>query len=706
MKKILLLASTFVAGMALNAQAQYPLVSIAQLQNPVGMQADTCAEGFDPQYTGDTVRIQGVVMVKGGLAQVVNGREVWVRDIAGGGPFSTIDVYFPNSPASPSQPVDILNLVAGDTVEFTGTLAEYQGETEFIPLKTGVNLIGPKDALGEPAPRLLTIGDLNDANRINKLSKGEQWEGEFVEFQNVTVTAVTPFSNGTRVSFDVVDANGNKINVSDRFAAARLSNGFVAPVVGDVYTSLKGLILHSKNGCSGTSGRGYELDPFDLAHYQKGAAAPSIGSITRNPITPTSTQTVTVQATVTDEGSVSAVKLFYAVGASTTTYTSVDMSNGGTGSVYSATIPAQAEGAFVKYYIRAIDNDNNSNNVPNVPTGNPMFYIVRDAGLTIRDVQYTPYQDGNSGYVGIDVTVTGVVTASVETSNLGYAFVQQEGAQSWAGIWVSGSAMANKVVGDKVTVTGVVQENFGITRIASTTADKIGTSTVEPLTLSPNVFTAYSFADNEQYEGMLVKIANPVAGKGLFVVDTNADAPSNFGEYRVGLDKYDPATGMRVLVGRQTSSTYSSLAVSYVNNLKWATTDGTMNVTPTVVSVGDSVMSITGIAYYGFSNMKLLPRNNADFEGYTVTSAKKSLAKSDFVSLYPVPAANVLNVSLTKSGAYTLSISDLAGRQVMSQVVEGNTQVNTSAINSGLYFVTMTDAKGQKYSAGRLAIVK
>jgi len=116
---------------------------------------------------------------------------------------------------------------------------------------------------------------LNDNTRTNKYESGEEWEGSYVSFKNVTVVAVSIFS-GNRVSFDVSDQNGNLINVSDRFVVQKLDTRplvnpsspqtegeFSAPIVGTKYESLSGIVLHSANGCSGNpSGRGYELNPF------------------------------------------------------------------------------------------------------------------------------------------------------------------------------------------------------------------------------------------------------------------------------------------------------------------------------------------------------------------------------------------------------------------------------------------------------------
>ena len=98
----------------------------------------------------------------------------------------------------------------------------------------------------------ITVGDLNDAQFVNNVTTGEQYEGSFVTLTDVTVTQVIPFS-GNRVSFNIVDGNGNAMNVSDRFLAQKLSSwttvnpnspqtqgSFVPPVPGTFYNSISG----------------------------------------------------------------------------------------------------------------------------------------------------------------------------------------------------------------------------------------------------------------------------------------------------------------------------------------------------------------------------------------------------------------------------------------------------------------------------------
>ena len=87
---------------------------------------------------------------------------------------------------------------------------------------------------------------------------------------------------------------------------------FVAPIPGTKYESLRGIILHSENGCSGGTGRGYELNPFDKSHYKVGDTPPSITEVKRTPLVPTSSDNLTISAKIIDfNGSVVSQKLYY-----------------------------------------------------------------------------------------------------------------------------------------------------------------------------------------------------------------------------------------------------------------------------------------------------------------------------------------------------------------------------------------------------------
>jgi predicted extracellular nuclease len=701
-KKLLSLAFFLIVAIA--ALAQKPLKTIQEVQF---VSQQNLAAGNDASSFGltDTIRIRGVVVMDAGLSTIVGGKQVWIQT-NDGTPFSGIDVYQPFPSAGGDGGTGILTLVEGDSVEIVGHVEEFNGETEFVPNNT--NPATPIQLLGSGITvksKVVNVSDLNDINRNNILTTGEQWEGMYVEIKNVTVSSVDYFSNGARVSFNVIDAAGNKMNVSDRFKNFRLpatGGTFVPPVVGDFALSIKGVLLHSKNN------RGYELHPIKPADVIWGASAPAISAISRNVNVPNNNDVVTISANITDLDGVASAKLYYAVGATNQSYISVNMT--ANGSSYTAQIPAQADGSLVKFFIEATDNATPAltSRIPNVPAEDPRFYVVRNNGLTIYDLQYTPFRSGNSGFVEQTVTVTGVVTSSKD--DLGYVHIQQENQPTYAGITVAnGTGIADVVTGDKVIVTGIVKEYFGLTRIENTTSIlKVGTATIAPTSVNIDSFRVASSTATEPYESMLVKFSNSAGA--IYINNTNADAPSNFAEYRVARDTLDPGAGCRVLAGRQTNSVFSSKNVSYVMDSIWTPNTGLPII---IVKKGDNMASLTGIMTYGFNNFKLLPRNNVDFEAYqSINSIGSSFVNKGKALVYPNPTSSVMNLDYimpVNTADLTLKIYDIFGRTINAVSLDGTTgtaNVNVSEYAQGTYIYSISSASAGVLNNGRFVVTK
>ncbi len=687
--------------MGITSFAQYPLVTIQDIQTVTPANLAACIEASP--LVGDTVRVSGVLVQKPDSAALTdnNSFQFWIRN--GYGEFSGLDIiafFDPNL-------IGVTNLEKGDSVIVTGVVVEFgPGESEIIPLdNVPVTIIGAGAAI---QPTVVPVGDLNDNTQVCKLPTGERWEGQYIEIQNVTVTSVSFFSGNTRVSFTVQDGAGNKINIADKYIAQRLPNGnpagnFVAPNVGDTYGYIRGVISHSPNGCMGGTGRGYELSPTQISDLLSNSAAPSIVSVTRNRVTPTSSQTVTISAVIVDASNfVASASMKYAVGVGNTLYNTVAMTlTGGTNTngTWTADIPAQADGAFVKYYVCATDDSSNTGCNTAVPSGSdPYFYTVRDNGTTIVDVQFVPstFTSAASGYQGLDVTVDGVVTASAEATNLGYVFIQQEGQLAWAGIMCTDNpSLASLTIGQKVRVTGTVRESFNFTRIEQISSVQVlGTGTITPLDQDPSNFTLFGIATSEPYEGMLINLKHPTVGQTLFVIDQNPDAPSNFAEWRVGKDQFTPGDGCRILTGRVTNSTFSSLNVSYVNDPQWATVDGIMNVPVIQVFNGDVVSNITGVMAYLFGNFKLLPRNNSDVNLITAVTTGSNVQ----VTAYPNPVHDQFRLAYDFGGIQNdaqATVYDLMGRPVRTVALDatsGETLVDVSGIAAGNYIVKVSSS--------------
>jgi DNA/RNA endonuclease YhcR with UshA esterase domain len=696
-----------VLGLGASAFAQpYPVVTIRQIQEvPIDSLGTTTTGDLSP-LVNDTVTVRGVVVSQPGVAESTstNGRWIWIQD--GNGPWSGINVRGTGSQTSPD---DMLNAVPGDSVEITGIVNEFNNETQITPFNSGgfailTGVTGLRPVL------IRSLQNLNDFGLNNppvpSSPNGEPLEGTFVEITDLEVVSVT--ATATRCNFTVRDVNGNEVNIYDTYSVLRPSPSgssgiipypnFNPPVVGDIFDTLRGIV----------DGRvlatpPYSLAPFDTTHIVYGPSAPKITNVFRNVQVPTDMQTVTITATIADNGGsiVGTPQLFYAFGETNTNFTPVGMTFTGVNNQYTAVIPAAADGQMVKYYLQATDNDAITTSVPSAGANDKkFFYFVRNTGkLTIRDVQYTIYSDGNSGYIGETVTVEGIVTASASPAaiGLGSVFIQDPTGIEWAGVQVVPdggiSNYASTLRGELVEVTGLVVESFGVTQIR--VSDANGFSPISslnvpaPIDVDPGDFTSYSQAF-EKYEGMLVKLVPGAGQDSIFVVEDNADAPSDFGEYRVGRDKFDPSSGCRVLAGRSGGSNN----VSYVTSR----TDLIVNapLPRIVVGVGDNMESLTGVMTYSFGNFKLMPRNNNDFESYqggtVVIALDKNNTIGNEVNIYPNPTQNELNFINNNEANLDLAIYNMLGERVWASEAKGKS--NTYSLRhlmSGQYILRVMD---------------
>ncbi len=717
MKKFVLFC--LVLGFTLITKAQVTNVTIQDLQFVPPATLANCED--TTTYLGDTVAVTGTVIMNGGLAYTASGRQVWIQ--TSDGPFMAIGARASNPVQTATKMTD---LFAGDSVRLTGRVERFRRETQINP--TSVELLD----VGRPVKaRQISVGDLNDAAQVNDLTTGEQWEGQYVEIVNVTVSSVgDPFANNRQV-FVVEDANGNKVTIGDRFPAGRSVNAdgtnanndqgeLVTPPVGAKFDTIRGVVSHTlPNGCASMGQNpenGYEIYPFQSSDLVIGASGPLISNLNQNPLVPASTADVNISATIVDpDGQVVSAFINFAVGLSNNSYQQVAMTQNAGTNTYTGQIPATAfsDGDYVKYYISATDDSTVTTNSPSAAQNDPVLFRVRDGGATIFDIQFNPI-GRNSLLEGADVTVDGVVTASAQAGDLGFVYIQQPGENDWAGIQLTGGSIADLERGDSVRVQGTVDEFFGFTRLSVITVDELGTASMVP---EPIVVNADSFATStryaESYEGMLVKLQNPMAGKGIYVVNTNPDAPNNnFGEYRVGNSTLSDQ-GCLVLSGR----TDGSRNFSYINDSTWIQNIDTSKVPVCIVSLLDTMESLTGIMIFTFGDFKLVPRNTADAEDFSgancpegVTITNVDLPEIKEFKVYPNPASQQLTIEHAAEQALPLEIKliDLTGRQLMRENVEGlagKTSLDLSNLNNGLYLLQVS-SEGQTLLTHKVMVRK
>ncbi len=157
---------------------------------------------------------------------------------------------------------------------------------------------------------------------------------------------------------------------------------------------------------------------------------------------------------------------------------------------------------------------------------------------SIYDVQFTEDASGDSPYDGQEVTISGIVTAEFWGSGNSHMFIQ-DAPGPWNGImayqsggWDSfafvdddGNPLMSVAEGDSVTLTGTIDEYFGMTEILDIIEFIVHGPAMNPI--EPSVVTAGQIGtggtEEEAYEGCLVEVQN-------VTVD---EADLGFGEWSV-----------------------------------------------------------------------------------------------------------------------------------------------------------------------------
>ncbi len=381
--------------------------------------------------------------------------------------------------------------------------------------------------------------------------------------------------------------------------------------------------------------------------------------------------------------------------------------------MYRAIIPPQANDALVSYFIEAylggVYSASPDSSIPN-------FYVIKDAGLTIYDVQHTPYSNGLSGFAYDTVTVSGVVTA--DSSDIKDLYTRggrtnvpliwlQGGGSTWNGIQIWGVPADTLKRGDSITVRGTVYGTSNRTQLQALTVTLLKRDATIPapivqLMTSPSYWDydisnppTAGTAKFQQYMSMLVELDN------MYIIYRNADNlsngnTSNYGEFFVS-NVTTPPYGLRINdngVNHYFADTNSAYITAYNSSHPF-----TAGIKTTLIPYLTKVSYIRGILDYTNSNFKMEPRKDDDFGTMTPpTSVEKeeNVLPSGF-SLsqnYPNPfnPSTTIRYVLPQKSKVTLKIFNLLGQVVESLI---NTeqgagsyvvQYNASRLATGVYF--------------------
>ncbi len=626
--------------------ATYDTVTVKELQyvaNPTNTNQET-------SYMGKKLVVKGFVMH--------NPRELWVGarwachlvDTVGvdarpwGGFFVIQD--------DTAKVNTLLGFVQeGDEVYFSGTLASYSGITQ---LNITTSPIVPVTILSSgntlPGPKLLTAADLATH------AAGEQWESHYVRLENMTVVNNEFTSNecvitdGTttayiddyfmhfRAQFDnslnAWPSNGTRLNIQ----------GFVRDVGQDYFT----------------------INPRFDSDFEILSNPPSISNVARDIGIPTSSDDVTVTATIVDNQVVVGANLLYSV--NDAAFQSLVMT--ANVDTFTAVIPAQANGAVVKFFLTTIDDENDFAIMPGDTSQSFYFYAVRDNGVSIKDIQYTYGMTNDaSGYRGFRVTLEGVVmTDSTDWTNNYYI---EEKDSAWSGIWVRDDL--NKTVkGDWIRINGLVQEDYGVTRLNYITDYTVVTPSYgafEPVKVTTGEITTGG-VNAEAYESVLIEVDN------VTVSNPFPDGTSgNYGEFEIddgsGPIRVDDA--MNGFFGHaQLDSTFA---------------------------LGETIEKVIGMHYYSFSDYKILPRDSSDIVGHFTSideSGAPLMREFSLEQNYPNPfnSSTEIRFAVKNAGKVTVTIYNTLGQRVK--------MLYRGSVNPGAYTVRWNglDEAGQAVSTG------
>lgn len=726
------------AGSFTASAGGYPLVTIRQIQE-VSLDSlrllDTLQRTQLTRWTaqrslyyGDTVRVRGICVVP---AKVVgftaSGFNLLIADTTDRTEWGGLFVRPPLSTGSPDTTIwiqwGITNIEIGDYIEFTGYIDEFPAgdpvsATQIVPLQAEpLTILG---AAAVPAHVQKLASDFYKGPFPSNGPNGIQFStGEPMEFMRVTLSnlLVTSILNGTNGTFNMVDQSGNSISTMDasKWFTTRFhrdpASTYALPAIGAVIDTIRGYVMTNSGQ---EAARGYRIAPVFPGDIVYGAVAlPVVSTHRRNPIVvpPDSTPSVSVRVTRGGVG-IASVQLRYSL--NNGAFVNAPMTFSGTDTTYVGSIPQQTADTFVKYYINVTDSVGNTVKLASSATDGSQsdtlrgffFYTVLNRPLTIRDIQYTPFLNGRTGYLGASVTLAGIVTADTASLVLPptrfrgtNAWYLQSTNEPWSGIWIYNDSLSSELLGlhngDSISVQGNVSENFDVTRLqglSNVVVRSTGNPLPAPIVLPTSTFGAgvgNGTPSAEQWEGMLIQFNNV----------TVTDSTPTFQEiYEFAVND---GSG-QVLIRRDGKHQYTTT---------------TQDPTPGLVLIpqGSHISYLRGIVYYSGNYYKIVPRDNSDFGTITgVDPDHTPVIPQEFTLAqnYPNPfnPSTTIGFGLPRSEFVTVKVYNVLGQEVvtlMNGVQEAGTyalRFDASRLTSGVYFYRIQ--AGQFSQTKKMLLVK
>jgi hypothetical protein len=678
----------------------------------------------------DTVSVTGIVIVKPGVLTYTLARyNIFIQDTTTGQLWGGLNVLT-NDTSTQAQSTGITALDSGMIVTITGRLTEYPNSgqnnslTEMFhyspsaPVYTSPPTISTGIQIARPLPKEITVDSLaylKNGSSFPKPSSGEQYESMYVIVRNVTVTSVDPASG--RFSFQNAAGNVGYMYDGSKYFTLRghklASAHYTPPPVGTVLAYLRGVVLpQSRTGTCGD----YTIMPLYPGDLKVSSFSPSITNIQRSPSPPGPSTVVTVSWKVKNlnvGGVIDSSFLAYKIGSAAWAFKKITPTSGD--SLYSATIPAATGDSLVSYYVQGYGGGiYGAYPDPSIPN----FYQVRGTAgsvLTIHDIEFTPYVNGASGFVGDTVTLNGTIIADTTdikeiTSNRPRLWMASA-AGAWNGIPMWGNTVAvgldTLLRGDSVQVHGIVSNLNGRTNIQvlSCTLIHRGVTVPAPSALAMSAFPYLDYqlsnqpvvgtAKFAQWVGQLVQFNN------VYLTRLNADnlastGTSNFGEYFISEAKLGATEPYGIRVDDNgTNNYYADTTVAYQTS--FASGHAFNPPKNSLITLNQKIAYLRGILDMSFSEYKLEPRKNDDYGAITsVLYQEANVVPKSYVldQNYPNPfnPSTTISYSIPAAGHVSLKIFNLLGQEVETLIDHQQTagsyklQFDASRLSTGVYF--------------------
>jgi hypothetical protein len=704
MKRLLLsFAALLTTGLLFAQTNPYPILSVDSIQfvnqnRLLDANDNTLPDYIRPTFKDslfrDTVRFEGIVLTNPKIYGLSTNRKAAYLQRKGGGPWSGVLVMCEPS-GSGTTLANLLtetkfydNFVVGYKVRVTGVIRDFQGETQINLIRNSSFSDNSVEQLSLTQDTIvisnIQASDLMTGNPntgwVQQKHKAEQWEGNYVQINNVSVYSIQ--TSGNRSFWSVIDDFGNVIDVRDMSAYYRrddnedtvpkIANTFQPPAIGTRLEYIRGIV--TEYAASGVQRYGIApVYPGDVKVCT--ACPPTIKFISRNPVIARSIDTLNITFEITVGDTSLRTQLLYYQKPGSSTLDSVVMTPVPSFPNYflGRINPVGAEGVLT-FWARAEDRRDRQSFFPDPLTLGRSIYVTTNGVNSIQQLQFSNTPSRSTIWDGdslLNIDVRGIVTGHGFVAGATNLITVQAGTGPNSAIFVqrNPSVTDSWQVGDSVQITrATVRENFNVTTLFSVLGNVI--SSGNPLPAFETGLSIDSFALNRvayarQWEGVLMRFDS------VQVSNTNPDAPSDFQEF--SFNKTGTGLGLRV-----------DDMNSELRNLNAR------------LKVGMRMAFIQGPMYFSFGNFKLIPRGLADID------------LSNLDTLAPVitlngnnPDTAYLNGTYTDPGA--TAIDNVDGDISSSIVVSGS--VNTSTAGTYTLWYKATDAWGNSDSVSRTVVV-